>query len=267
MSRGTNRFVGLPADTYEKDGLVFHSVGDKYIRAVVEVAGCPALMLPALGETHLDALLDGLSGIVMTGALSNVHPPHYGADPTPDHEPYDHLRDATTLALIGKVLARGMPLLCICRGFQELNVVLGGTLEAEAQRGHGRLDHRAPRSPDLDVRYGPAHTIAITPGGMLEAILGKRQTTVNTLHRQAIGRLASGLVVEATAPDGVIEAVSVEGAAGFALGVQWHPEYKAAANPDSVKLFQAFGEAVRRYADGAAARPQPKPAEPVRYAG
>jgi putative glutamine amidotransferase len=248
MTRPNLPLVALPADTTELDGLVFHSVGDKYVRAVAEVAGCATVVLPATGEAQLDASLDHLSGMVLTGALSNVHPPHYGGEAGPEHEPYDHHRDATTLALIGKVLERGMPLLCICRGFQELNVALGGTLEGEVQRGEGRLDHRAPKSPELDARYGPLHDIEITPGGRLEAILGSRRIRVNSLHRQAIARLAEGLDVEARAPDGVVEAASVRGAAGFALGVQWHPEYKASANPDSVKLFEAFGNAARAYA-------------------
>jgi putative glutamine amidotransferase len=92
------------------------------------------------------------------------------------------------------------------------------------------------------------HDIEITPGGRLEAILGSRRIRVNSLHRQAVARLAEGLAVEARAADGVVEAASARGAAGFALGVQWHPEYKAAANPDSVKLFEAFGHAARAYA-------------------
>jgi putative glutamine amidotransferase len=256
MTRPRLPLVGLPADTADLDGLVFHSAGDKYVRAVAEVARCNAVVIPSIGEGQLDALLDHLSGVMLTGALSNVHPPHYGADALPDHEPYDQARDATTLALIRKVLARGMPLLCICRGFQELNVALGGTLEGEVQRGGGRLDHRAPKLAELDQRYGPLHNIDITPGGRLEAIMGSRRIRVNSLHRQAVARLAEGLIVEALAPDGVVEAASVKGAAGFALGVQWHPEYKAAANPDSVKLFEAFGDAARQYAGLRAEAPQ-----------
>ena len=248
MTRSNLPLVALPADTYVSDGLVFHSVGDKYVRAVAEVARCATVVIPALGDGQIDAILDHVSGIVLTGALSNVHPPHYGAEANSDHEPYDHGRDSTTLALTAKVLARRIPLLCICRGFQELNVALGGTLEGEVQRGQGRLDHRAPKRPELDERYGPLHAIDITPGGRLEAILGSRRISVNSLHRQAVGRLAEGLTIEALAPDGIVEAASVKGATGFALGVQWHPEYKASANPDSVKLFEAFGEAARRYA-------------------
>ncbi len=240
--------VGLPADTYENHGFLFHSLGDKYVRAVAEVSRCTPLMIPSMIDAlHLDQLLDPFDGILMTGAISNVHPPHYGEDATADHEPYDHARDAITLKLIRAVIDRGIPLFCICRGFQELNVVLGGTLETELQKGEGRLDHRAPPSPDTDVRYAPAHSIAIAPGGMLERILGKSETRINSIHRQGVKKLAPGLNVEATAPDGVIEAVSVKNAKAFAFGTQWHPEYKAASNPDSVKLFTAFGDVVRAH--------------------
>jgi putative glutamine amidotransferase len=241
--------VGLPADTYESSKLLFHSLGDKYARAVAEVSKCLPVMIPSLAEAmDLDALLDHFDGIVMTGAISNVHPPHYGGEPTADHEPYDHSRDSLTLRLIRAVIDRGIPLFCVCRGYQELNVVLGGTLETEIQRGEWRLDHRSRKVDNLDMKYGPVHSIAITSGGMLEEILGRREILVNSLHRQGIARLAPGLTIEARAPDGIVEAVSVKGAKTFAIGVQWHPEYKAASNPDSVKLFDAFGDAVRKHA-------------------
>ncbi len=241
--------VGLPADTYESHGFLYHSIGDKYVRAVAEVAGCTPVMIPSIGDAlHLDAMLDHFDGFLITGAASNVHPPEYGEAPSSDHEPYDPHRDAITLRLIRRVIERGIPLFCICRGFQELNVALGGTLEAELQRGAGRLDHRAPKSDDTDVRYAPSHKISIAAGGMLERILGKRETMVNSIHRQGIGKLAPGLNAEATAPDGIIEAVSVKAATVFAFATQWHPEYKALQNPDSVKLFKAFGDAVRLHA-------------------
>jgi putative glutamine amidotransferase len=252
MSTATNDakpLVGLPADTFEDKGFIFHSIGDKYLRAVAEVAGSIPIMIPALdADLDLEELLDRLDGVVMTGAVSNVHPPHYGAVATERHEPYDHRRDRLTLKLIAQVIERGMPLLCICRGFQELNVVLGGTLATELQDLPGRLDHRAPKSSDIAVRYGPAHPIVITAGSQLEQILGKRETLVNSVHRQGIDQLAPQLAIEATAPDGTVEAVSVKGARGFAMGFQWHPEYKAADNPDSVRLFEAFGTAARAFA-------------------
>jgi putative glutamine amidotransferase len=246
--------VGLPADTYESHGFLYHSIGDKYVRAVAEVANCTPVMIPAIMDAlHLDALLDRFDGILMTGAVSNVHPPHYGEQPSADHEPYDHARDQLTLRLITRTIERGIPLFCICRGFQELNVVMGGTLETELQRNEGRLDHRAPKHDDVDVRYAPSHLINIRPGGMLERILGKRETMVNSIHRQGIKRLAPRLAVEATAPDGIIEAVSVREAKTFAFGTQWHPEFKAMNNPDSVKLFTAFGDAVRAHASARSA--------------
>lgn len=241
--------VGLPADTYEKDGFLFHSLGDKYVRALTDVADVEPVMIPSfIDPQHIDGLIAHFDGVLMTGAVSNVHPPHYGEEPSADHEPYDHHRDATTLKLIRAVIDQGIPLFCICRGFQELNVVMGGTLETELQRGDGRLDHRAPKSHDVDVRYAPSHDVTVTQGGLLQHVLGKTETRVNSIHRQGIKKLGSGLAVEATAPDGIIEAVSVKGAKAFAFGTQWHPEFKAAQNPDSVKMFSAFGDAVRAHA-------------------
>jgi putative glutamine amidotransferase len=248
MTAQRRPLVGFPADTYEEGGHLYHSVGDKYLRAVAEVAGCIPMVIPAMADAvDIDAVLDHLDGVLMTGAVSNVHPPRYGEVESEEHGPYDLVRDDLTLRLIRACLARGLPLFCICRGFQELNVALGGTLEGELQRSPGRLDHRVRDVPDVDVRYGPVHAVHVTPDGMLERILGRPEIMVNSLHRQGIARLADGLAVEARAPDGVIEAVSVRGAAGFALGTQWHPEWKAAGNPDSVRLFTAFGDAVRAH--------------------
>lgn len=241
--------VGLPADTYEKDGFLYHSLGDKYVRALTDVADVDAVMIPSqLDHDNLNGLLSHLDGILLTGAVSNVHPPHYGEEPSTDHEPYDHRRDATTLKLIHTVIDQGIPLFCICRGFQELNVAMGGSLETELQRGDGRLDHRAPHSDDVDVRYAPKHSVNITKGGLLSRLLGKSETMVNSIHRQGVKRLGDGLNIEAAAPDGIIEAVSVKNAKAFAFATQWHPEFKALKNPDSVKLFSAFGDAVRAHA-------------------
>lgn len=241
-------FVGLPADTHEKSGFIFHSLGDKYVAALREVSKVGALMVPAFAsDQEIDAALGHCDGLLLTGAISNVHPPLYGEAATERHEPFDHARDQSTMRLIRGAVAKGMPLFCICRGFQELNVALGGTLETEVQEASGRLDHRG--IGDIpEERYSPKHKIAIEKNGVLARILGKSETTVNSVHRQGIKKLASGLMVEATAPDGIIECVSVRGAAAFALGTQWHPEYRAAENPDSVKLFEAFGDAVRAHA-------------------
>lgn len=249
MTAARRALVGVPADTHGSGAYLHHSAGDKYLRAVAEVADCLPVVIPAMADAlDLEALLDHLDGVLLTGAVSNVHPSHYGVAASVSHEPFDTVRDSLTVTLIQRCLARALPLLCICRGFQELNVALGGSLETELQLAPGRLDHRAPDSEDDDVRYGPSHDIAIVPDGMLATLLGSNTTRVNSLHRQGIARLAAGLVVEARAPDGIIEAVSLRDARGFALGLQWHPEYRAADNPDSVKIFHAFGDAVRQHA-------------------
>ncbi len=241
--------IGLPSDSTFIDDIPFHAVGDKYVRAVAEASDAAPVMIPSLGSLfHLPQLLERFDGIVVTGATSNVHPARYGAIASPDSEPYDEDRDATTLDLIRCALSMAVPLLAICRGHQELNVALGGTLQSEVQEQPGKLDHRAPKTDDFDVRYGPNHSVICAGGGILRRIMGRRELQVNSLHRQAVGRVASGLFVEGTAPDGTIEAVSVKNASAFALGVQWHPEYKATENPDSVKLFSAFGDAARERA-------------------
>ena len=238
----------VPADVRPGDGYVWHAAPETYLNALFHGSGAIPLILPSLGgDLDLDALLGRVDGVLLTGSRSNVHPSCYDAPATAKAEPYDPRRDAVTLPLIAAALRHGVPLFAICRGMQELNVALGGTLVAEVQEEPGRSDHRAPASDDADVRFAIRHEVAIVPGGILAGILGEDMIRVNSLHRQAIGRLAEGLVVEATAPDGTIEAVRVRDAAGFALGVEWHPEYWVRTDPPSAKLFAAFGAAVRSY--------------------
>lgn len=252
--------VGVPACIKRIDDAPFHSVQDKYLRAVAEAAGCLPLVIPAYGdEVEPARLIEMLDGLMLTGSPSNVHPTRYGRAAHPEAEPHDPERDATTLPLIGLALEAGLPLFAICRGFQELNVALGGTLHAEVHNLPGRQDHRRPKNPDLDVQYGPKHSIRLTPGGAFAALLGASEIEVNSLHNQGLDRIAERLVVEAEAADGTVEAVSVKDARGFALGVQWHPEYKALENPVSVRLFAAFGDACR--ARAAARAPARRAAE------
>ncbi|MFQ6017489.1 MAG: gamma-glutamyl-gamma-aminobutyrate hydrolase family protein [Kiloniellaceae bacterium] len=236
--------IGVPACIREIGGKPFHSVSDKYPRAVVEAADGIPLVIPAFGDMFdLPDLLARLDGLMLTGSPSNVYPSHYGAEPGPETEPHDLERDATTLPLIRATIDRGLPLLAICRGMQELNVALGGTLHARLHELPGRMDHRRPQHEDPDVQYGPRHPVTLTAGGEMEKLAGAREITVNSLHSQALDRLAGGLSIEAVAPDGTIEAVRVTNARNFALGVQWHPEYKALDNPFSTRLFAAFGQA------------------------
>lgn len=243
--------VGVPACVRGVDGQPFHTVGDKYVRALAVSAGVAPLMVPSLGEDLVDLrrLVRSLDGLMMTGSPSNVHPSHYGQAATIEAEPFDVARDTTALALIRLALEEGVPLLAICRGYQELNVALGGSLHIRVHELPGRMDHRRPQHPELDVQYGPRHPVVLRAGGPLAAMAKaagiEGPLMVNSLHWQGLDRLADGLVVEATAEDGTPEAVSVAGAKAFAIGVQWHPEYKAWENPFSRRLFEAFGSAAR----------------------
>ncbi len=238
-----NPLILVTADVRKVDQYTLHAAIDIYLKALTGVGATP-LILPSLaGDIDLDSVLGRVDGVLTTGARSNVHPSHYGDDPSPGHEPYDHDRDATTLDLIRKTIKAAVPLLAICRGFQELNVALGGTLDTEIQELEARADHRAPVSDDNDVRFSLAHEIVFEPDSKLAAILKRERIAVNLLHRQAIRDLAPGLVVEALADDGTIEAVRVAGARAFALGVQWHPEYWAGTDAPSQALFTAFRNA------------------------
>ncbi|MDR3494319.1 MAG: gamma-glutamyl-gamma-aminobutyrate hydrolase family protein [Ancalomicrobiaceae bacterium] len=241
--------VLVSADNKSLNQVNWHMTPAQYAEAVLYGAGAMPLLLPPLGGSiDIDSILDRVDGVLLSGARSNVHPSLYGVEPTVSHEPYDAARDATTLPLIRVAIERGIPLLAICRGFQELNVALGGTLLTEIHAVDGRIDHRSPDSTCEDERYGLSHQVHVVEGGRLRQILSESDIPVNSLHRQGLDILAPELTVEANAADGTIEAVSVTKAKGFALGVQWHPEYWVRSDHSSVKLFAAFGEAVRVYA-------------------
>lgn len=227
----------------------YHTVQAKYLDAIVVGAQCMPLALPALGAAaDLDAVLAIADGIMLTGAPSNVAAGLYGQQVRDPALPQDAARDATTIPLILAALQRGIPLLAICRGFQEMNVALGGTLYQALHEVDGMLDHREKKNLPLEQQYGPAHRVALTPGGRMAGLLdGKRELMVNSLHGQGVDRLAPGLSVEARADDGLVEAFTVPDAPGFALGVQWHPEWHIVDNPDSMKLLRAFGAACRAH--------------------
>ena len=224
----------------------FHVAGHKYIDAV-RLAGALPLVVPGADERDIDALLDMADGVLLTGSPSNVHPSHYGQAVHDASLPLDTARDAWTLPLVRRVLERGVPLLAICRGAQETNVALGGSLHQAVHEVDGHMDHRDPHDQPLDVRYGPAHSADVVPGGALSRVLHQSRIQINSLHGQAVDSLAPGLKVEALAPDGVVEAFSRPGAPGFNLAVQWHPEWQAASNPVSMALLGAFGAACVSY--------------------
>jgi putative glutamine amidotransferase len=200
-------------------------------------------LAPAIDVAGLLARLDG---VFLTGSPSNVAPERYQAALEAEDTLLDPARDETTFALIEGALAAGIPLLAVCRGFQELNVALGGSLHQFVHRQPGFRDHRAKDADPLDIQYGPAHSVTACAGGLLARLLGdETRFTVNSLHSQGIDRLAPRLAVEARADDGLIEAVRVADAPAFALAVQWHPEWRVLDNPTALPLFRAFGEACR----------------------
>ncbi len=226
-------------------------VGERNLQAVVDVAGAMPVMFagcPAL--TDVEELLEIVDGVLLTGARANVHPSRFGAEPHPKHEPYDERRDAIAFAVIEACVERGVPLLGICRGFQEMAVAYGSTLHPEIRELPGRANHRAPRQangefhPDQDVVFGDRHDVRLVSGGAFAQLFGRETIRVNSLHGQGILEPGKRIVVEGVAEDGTIEAIRISNAPGFALGVQWHAEYDPQKNPINRALFQAFGEAV-----------------------
>ncbi|MNP19703.1 Gamma-glutamyl-gamma-aminobutyrate hydrolase PuuD [compost metagenome] len=239
--------VAIPACLRELENTSWHCVQTQYVNAVNRVANVMTLVVPALLEGNdVDALLDRVDGLIVSGSATNVHPSLYGEIAEESDGPFDQARDATSIPLIRSAIERGMPLLAICRGIQELNVALGGTLDRDIHEKWGIFDHRPPEG-SRDDRFAIRHSISIREGSCIAGVLGASKVMVNSLHRQAIRSLAPSLTVEARAEDGTIEAVSVKSARGFALGVQWHPEYWAETDSSSRKLLEAFGDAVRRY--------------------
>lgn len=248
--------VIVPACTRDFGEHPYHATQYKYVDAVVLGADCAPMILPSLGAAlDLETVLDLCDGIMLTGSASNVHPSFYSEEVLDPSLPQDLARDETTLPLIRAAVARGVPIIAICRGFQEMNVALGGSLHQAVQTVEGKMDHRENPALGLDEQYGDAHKVQLAPGGMLERLLGVAEIPVNSLHGQGVNELASGLVVEASAEDGLVEAFSVRTAPGFTLALQWHPEWRITHNPYSMKMFGAFGQACREYQEARRRRP------------
>lgn len=238
--------VGLPSDRKQIGHHPFQAVGEKYIRAVVDGAGALPLLVPSL-QPPLDLrdLLSRLDGLLLTGSHSNIEPHHYGEDGNIAGDQHDPARDGTTLGLVPLAIAMRVPVLAICRGMQEVNVALGGSLYQKVHDAGAFDDHREDQAAGLEQQYGVAHRVQLVPGGMLAGIAGSGQAEVNSLHGQGIRELGRGLRIEATAPDGLIEAVALESDRSFLLAVQWHPEWKVRDNPFYLGIFQAFATACR----------------------
>lgn len=238
--------VLIPADVKAIGEHPFHVVGQKYLLAVAQGANALPLVVPALSEQlDLEVLLSMADGLLLTGAVSNVHPSHFGEEVHNPELPLDPARDALTLKLIKAAIQAKVPLLAICRGFQELNVAYGGSLHQAVQEVAGMADHREPKDQSIEQQYAPTHSVALAKNGYLAGLLKTDQIMVNSLHGQGVNKLGQGLVAEAYAPDGLIESIRVADAETFALGVQWHPEWLVLENPAYLSIFSAFGDACR----------------------
>ncbi|MDH3820699.1 MAG: gamma-glutamyl-gamma-aminobutyrate hydrolase family protein [Gammaproteobacteria bacterium] len=238
--------IGIPCDRRIYTGQPFHMAGEKYLTAIVHAADAIPLLIPVLeDQIDFDVLLGHLDGILLSGSYSNVEPHHYDGEPSEAGTLHDPYRDAVTLPMIRHVLDMGMPLFAICRGYQELNVALGGTLHQKVHEVPGYHMHLENPDDPIEVRYGPSHPVSLPEGGFLRSLMGKESMMVNSLHSQGVARLADGVTVEAVADDGLIEAFRVDDTPGFNLAVQWHPEWQATDNEFSMAMFKAFGDACR----------------------
>ena len=241
--------IGVTACSKQIGLHAYQVSGDKYLRAVAIAANGLPVILPSLAEMPEPAeIIDSLDGILFTGSPSNIEPYHYQGPASAPGTAHDPARDHFTLPLINAAVAAGVPVLGICRGFQEMNVALGGSLHQKVHETGTFMDHREPENEPVEVQYSHRHALHVQPGGVLAGLGLASEVRVNSIHGQGIDRLAPGLRVEATAPDGLIEAVSVVGGRAFALGVQWHPEWQVTGNPDYLAIFKAFGDACRKRA-------------------
>lgn len=244
--------VGIIGNSYIlNDQYPTHAGGTMNSDAVANVSGCLPLLIPADPRfVSVEELLETCDGFLLTGGRPNVHPEEYGEDETEAHGEFDRARDAITLPLVRACVDRGQPFLGICRGFQEVNVAMGGTLYPEIRDLPGRMNHRMPPDGTLEEKFALRHVVTLSEGGVFNRVFGASEVMTNTLHGQGIKTAGNRIVIDGHAPDGTPEAIFVRDAPGFTLSVQWHPEWDAANDPVSRPLFVAFGDAVRGWASG-----------------
>jgi putative glutamine amidotransferase len=240
--------VGIPASVTEVGDakVIVHQVGKRYIDMLARFAEVLPMIIPSLAnETEFSEIVARIDGLYLTGGRANIEPHHYQGPPFPDDEIRDPHRDALVLPLIRACVEAGVPIFGTCRGIQELNVALGGSLHYRVHQVPGKMDHRMPQLGTMEEKFAERHAIELTPGGLFAGLIGKTESMVNSLHGQGIDRLGEGLVVEAVAPDGVIEGISLPGAKALTFGAQWHVEWDVGGHALSNALHKAFGDAAR----------------------
>ncbi len=245
-SSSNRPLVGVLACRKQVGCLWSHVVAEKYLLALDQVADVTPVLVPALHDVlDPEFLFARLDGLLLPGSVSNIEPHHYDDRPVDDTDPRDSHRDNTALNIIRGAIATHTPVLGICRGFQEINVAMGGSLIQRIGQEPGKLDHREPPDKSLDQQFDLAHEVRLVKGGYLHDLIKQDKVMVNSLHGQGVKRLGKDLLVEATAPDGLIEAFRVNTDQALILGVQWHPEWKTRNFRFYSEIFKAFGEACR----------------------
>lgn len=238
--------VGILCDLEQVGQHPFHISGNKYIQAIIQAANCVPILIPAIAEqTNFEQLLTILDGVLLPGGYSMVDPLNYQEANAPADTKLDIARDQTSFGLIKQAIATGVPILGVCRGFQEMNVALGGSLHQKLHEHEIYQEHRENKNVSLEEQYADCHKVTLTTAGQLSKIMNTQEMKVNSLHTQGVDKLAENLSVEAISEDGLCEAFSVDNAKAFSMAVQWHPEWKVMNNNKNGKLFAAFGSACK----------------------
>ncbi len=247
LEQMTRPIVGIIGNAYFIEGdYPIQASGVINIKAIAHVADAMPVIIPSIDKlSSTEELVDRFDGFVFTGGRPNVHPNEYGEPETKAHGSFDRNRDAVTLPLIRACVDQGIPVLGICRGFQEFNVAYGGTLHPEIRDLPGRMNHRMPPDGTQEEKYAHRHDVSIKAGSVFQRVFGASVVLTNSLHGQGVKTAGARIIIDGHAPDGTPEALSVRDAKGFALAVQWHPEWNADQDPVSSRLFKAFGQALR----------------------
>lgn len=235
--------IGIIGCNKELEGEPSHNVKTRYVEGVAKFADAIPLIVPSLGQLDdMATIVARLDAVLLTGATSNIEPRHFGSPG--GREPKDAMRDTTSLALIKAAQEANVPVIGICRGLQEINVALGGSLLDQRDNDEISIAHHASDDATLDEMFAHSHPVDVSPGSSLEQVVGVQRLLVNSVHYQMIDQLGEGLRVEATAADGVVEAISSrDGRSIFA--VQWHPEWRPETRPHDLAFWRYVGELAR----------------------